>query len=99
MGLLAPTIIYGKETASLFDAAIAQDIVDLYVAAPLTVVFAVLAMRGSLRSLLALPGLLVFIAYNYAIYTFSIHFGPLFLVWVAALTVFRRFRALTAEIS
>lgn len=29
--------------------------------------------------------LLSFTAYNYAIYAFSIHFGPLFLVWVAVL--------------
>jgi hypothetical protein len=28
---------------------------------------------------------LSFTAYNYAIYAFSVHFGPLFLVWVAVL--------------
>jgi hypothetical protein len=32
-----------------------------------------------------LAGLLAFTVYNYAIYTFTIHFGPLFLVWVAVL--------------
>jgi hypothetical protein len=34
---------------------------------------------------LCLIGFLAFTAYNYAIYSFSIHFGPLFLVWVAVL--------------
>jgi hypothetical protein len=43
------------------------------------------ASRGSLRSWLCLIGFLAFTAYNYAIYAFSIHFGPLFLVWVAIL--------------
>lgn len=40
---------------------------------------------GSLRSWLCLIGFLAFTAYNYAIYAFSIHFGPLFLLWVAVL--------------
>ncbi|WP_146755329.1 hypothetical protein [Arthrobacter sp. AQ5-05] len=84
-GLLVPARIYGKETATLFDAGIAQDLVNLFLVAPLTVVLAVLAVRGSSKAQLCLLGLLVFTAYNYAIYTFSIHFGPLFLLWVAVL--------------
>ena len=84
-GLLVPAHIYGKETAALFDSSIAQDLVNLFLVAPLTVVLAVLALRGPLRSWLSLLGLLAFTAYNYAIYAFSIHFGPLFLVWVAVL--------------
>ncbi|MBG0738037.1 hypothetical protein IV500_01115 [Paeniglutamicibacter antarcticus] len=84
-GLVMPERIYGKESATLFDAVIAQDLVNLFVVVPLTVVLGVLAFRGSLRSWLCLLGFLVFTAYNYAIYAFSIHFGPLFLVWVAVL--------------
>lgn len=43
------------------------------------------ASRGSLRAYLGWTGCLAFTVYNYAIYAFSIQFGPLFLVWVAVL--------------
>ena len=84
-GLLAADRIYGRETPGLFDAAIAQDVVTLLSVAPLLALLAVSARRGSLCAFLCLPGCLAFTAYNYAIYAFSIHFGPLVLVWVAAL--------------
>jgi hypothetical protein len=84
-GLLAADRVYGQETAVLYDAATAQDIVTLLPVAPLLALLAVLARHGSLRAFLCLPGCLAFTAYNYAIYSFSIHFGPLFLVWVAVL--------------
>jgi hypothetical protein len=85
VGLLAPGLIYGKETAGLVNSAVAQDLVNLVLVAPLLLVLAVLASRGSLRCWLAWLGCLGFTVYNYAIYAFSIHFGPLFLVWVAVL--------------
>ncbi|MDP9318625.1 MAG: hypothetical protein M3O94_06040, partial [Actinomycetota bacterium] len=84
-GLWAIPRIYGKETVALADAATAQDIVNLVLVAPLMAALAVVASRGSLRAYLCLLGFLAFTVYNYAIYSFSIHFGPLFLVWVAAL--------------
>jgi hypothetical protein len=85
VGLLAGDRIYAQETVVLFDAATAQDIVTLLPVAPLVALLAVWARRGSLGAFLCLPGFLAFTAYNYAIYAFSIHFGPLFLVWVAVL--------------
>jgi hypothetical protein len=85
VGLLEPELIYGRETLVLFNAGIAQDLVNLFLVAPLMLVLAVRASRGSRRSWLCLIGFLAFTAYNYAIYAFSIHFGPLFLVWVAVL--------------
>ena len=85
VGLLAPGSVYGKETAFLADAATAQDLVGLVIVGPLLLVLAVLAVRGSLRGWLCWLGLVSFTVYNYAIYAFSIHFGPLFLVWVAVL--------------
>lgn len=85
VGLLAPASIYGSETTALKDAATAQDLVGLVVVAPLLVVLGTTARRGSLRSWLCWLGLLSFTAYNFAIYAFSVHFGPLFLVWVAVL--------------
>ena len=85
VGLSASDNIYGQETAALADAVAAQDITNLVLVAPLTVALAVLASRGSLAAFLCWLGVLAFTVYNYAIYTLSIHFGPLFLVWVAVL--------------
>lgn len=66
-------------------AVLAQDLVNLFLVAPLMLILAVYARRGSLRSGLCLIGFLAFTVYNYAIYVFSIHFGPLFLIWVVVL--------------
>jgi hypothetical protein len=86
VGLLAPELIYGRETPALFNAAIAQDLVNLFLAAPMTLLLATVASRGRHPSAwLCLNGFLAFTAYNYAIYAFSVHFGPLFLLWVAVL--------------
>lgn len=85
IGLLMPGRIYGQETSVLFNASLAQDLVNLLIVAPVMVMLAVRASRGSLRSWLCLIGVLAFTAYNYAIYAFSIHFGPLFLLWVGVL--------------
>jgi hypothetical protein len=85
VALLGQEHIYGRETPDLHNAAIAQDLVNLFLVAPLMLLLAVRASRGSRRSWLCLIGFLAFTAYNYAIYTFSIQFGPLFLLWVAVL--------------
>ena len=53
---------------------------NLFVVAPLMVLLAAAARRGSVASGLCLVGFLAFTAYNYAIYAFSIHVGPLFLL-------------------
>jgi hypothetical protein len=83
--LWASDSVYDKETVALADASAAQDIVNLVLVTPLLAALAVLASRGSLRAYLCWLGLLAFTVYNYAIYSFSIHFGPLFPVWVAVL--------------
>src|SRR4051794_1079095 len=75
VGLLASDIIYNGETAALADAAVAQDITNLALVAPLTAALAVLGLRGSLRAFLCWLGVVAFTVYNYAIYTLSIHFG------------------------
>lgn len=85
VGLLVGGRIYGKETVTLADAATAQDIVTLLVLAPLLAFLSLRARAGSVSAFLCLPGALAFTTYNYLIYSFSIHFGPLFLVWVATL--------------
>lgn len=85
VGLLATDGIYGKETAALADAAAAQEIVDLVIVAPVLGLLAWCAQRGCLQAYISWLGCLAFFVYNFAIFAFSIHFGPLFLVWVAVL--------------
>lgn len=46
---------------------------------------AYLTARGSVRAFVCWLGCLGFTVYSYVIYSFSIHFGPLFLPWVAVL--------------
>ena len=98
VGLLAAGPIYGRETSALSNAAAAQDLVNLVLVGPLLLVLAVRAYRGSLRSWMCWLGCLAFTVYNYAIYAFSIHFGPLFLVWimVLGLSLFALIGGLTA---
>ncbi len=82
---LAVTGIYAGLTPAFLPQAIAQDIANLAFVAPAWLILAALALRGSLRAYLLWLGVLTFTVYNYVIYTFSIPFGPLFLLWVAVL--------------
>jgi hypothetical protein len=77
--------IYAVLTPVFLPQALAQDIANLTVVAPLWLILAVLALRGSLRATLLWLGVLIYTVYNYVIYTFSVPFGPLFLLWVAVL--------------
>ena len=85
IGLLTPERLYDDETPEMVTAVLAQDLVNLVLVAPLMLILAAGARRGSYTSGLCLIGFLAFTVYNYAIYAFSIHFGPLFLLWVAVL--------------
>src|SRR5687768_10792482 len=82
VGILFDETIYGQETANWAAQSVGQDIANL-IAFPAFVVAAFYAARGSMRAYLVWLGLLVYSAYTYAIYSFALHFGPLFLVWVA----------------
>jgi len=82
---LAADRIYAGLTPAFLPQALAQDIANLAVASPALLILAPLALRGSLRAFLLWLGVLTFTVYNYVIYTFSIPFGPLFLLWVAVL--------------
>lgn len=77
--------IYADLTPAFFPQALAQDIASLVIVSPTWLVVAVLALRGSLRAYLVWLGVLAFTVYNYVIYTFSVPFGPLFLLWVTVL--------------
>lgn len=85
IALLDVERFYGAETETFIDQAVAQDIVNLAIVLPLMAFFTWRALRGSTASFLVWLGFLTFTVYNYFIYTFSIHFGPLFLLWVAVL--------------
>jgi|BarGraIncu00222A_1022003.scaffolds.fasta_scaffold07441_2 hypothetical protein len=85
VALVATGRIYGRETILMLDEAVAQDLVNLSVVCPLILVLVVAARRGSVAAYLCWLGALSFTAYNYAIYCFSLQFGPLFLLWVAVL--------------
>ena len=77
--------IYAGLTPAFLPQALAQDIANLALVSPAWLILAVLALRGSLRAYLLWLGVLTFTVYNYVIYTFSVPFGPLFLLWVAVL--------------
>ena len=82
---LAVERIYARLTPFFLPRALAQDIANVAVASPALLILATQALRGSLRAYLLWLGVLMFTVYNYVIYTFSIPFGPLFLLWVAVL--------------
>jgi hypothetical protein len=77
--------VYGSSYPSLTEQAIAQDVTNLAVVSPMLIVFAVWTAHGSVRAYLAWLGALMFTVYNYVIYSFAVHFGPLFPLWVAVL--------------
>ncbi|MET4705872.1 hypothetical protein ABIB54_003378 [Frigoribacterium sp. UYMn621] len=81
---LLDTRVYENLTAVFLAQALAQDLANLAIA-PLLLVAAVLALRGSLRAYLVWLGAVAFTFYNYVIYTFAIPFGPMFPLWVVVL--------------
>ena len=74
--------IYAKLTPVFLPQALAQDIANLAIIFPLWLILATLALRASLRAYLLWLGVLAFTVDNYVIYTFSVPFGLLFLLWV-----------------
>ncbi|KFF59629.1 hypothetical protein JF66_09845 [Cryobacterium sp. MLB-32] len=83
--LLDSSVYYYDLSSDFANQARAQDLVNAVVVAPVLAVCAVVALRGSERAFVIWLGAVAFTVYNYVIYTFSIPFGSLFLVWVAVL--------------
>jgi hypothetical protein len=77
--------IYGQETASWAAQGIGQDFVNLLVAVPALLIAAWFLRKGSVRALLVWMGALIYVIYSYLMYAFSVHFGAMFPVYVAAL--------------
>lgn len=90
---------YALETAEWAAQGIGQDLINVAVVFPVLVISAVFAWRGSVRGRLLAIGALFYVAYSYALYALFVHFGTLFLAYVAVLglSVFALIGA-TAEI-
>ncbi|HCT62681.1 MAG TPA: hypothetical protein DIC19_01130 [Erysipelotrichaceae bacterium] len=79
--------IYAKDSVSVAVQGIASDIVTLFVVVPATI-FALLSMlRKSLKGTLVLTGMLGYFLYTYTSYTFLWMYNPLFLVYVAQMSL------------
>ena len=82
-GLVFADAVYGQETNSLADAALAQDAGTLAVCVA-TILLVGLRPRSGLLDLIGL-GVAGFLAYNSVIYCFDVSFGPLFPIWTLVL--------------
>lgn len=77
--------IYRWETLSWATQGRAQDAVDLFLVVPLFLLGVNGLRRGSIRWYLIWLGLLMYLVYSFVLYAFFVHFGPLFLPYVATL--------------
>jgi hypothetical protein len=77
--------IYARETPMSVAGARASDILNLCLVLPVLVISTILARRGSLNALFVWSGALGFLAYNFVIYVFAVHFNAMFLVYCAVL--------------
>jgi hypothetical protein len=76
---------YAKESPLWAAQGTGQDYINLFIVFPVLLISAYLVSKGSIRALFIWLGLLIYIAYSYVLYSFFVTFGPLFLVYVAAL--------------
>jgi hypothetical protein len=76
---------YALETPEWAAQGIGQDLINVAIVFPVLVISAVLARRGSVRARLIAIGALFYVAYSYALYSLFVHFGTLFLAYVAVL--------------
>ncbi|MCW2961548.1 MAG: hypothetical protein JWM90_1935, partial [Thermoleophilia bacterium] len=78
---------YARETSAWVLQAHAQDAANLAIGLPVIAIAAWFAARGSLAAMCVMLGAIVNIVYAAVIYAFGVHFGPLFLLHVAILSV------------
>lgn len=83
-GILFPAA-YAGESADWRGQALGQDWFDLVIAVPWLILCALGTLRGRGQWHLLLGGALLFTVYTFFIYSFSIHFNAMFLVYCAAL--------------
>ncbi len=85
-GLFVPNA-YSQETLNWVAQSMAQDWINTIIAVPAILVSSFLAYKGSLAAKLIWLGTLVFTIYSYLIYTFMVHFNPMFLLYLSALGI------------
>jgi len=74
---------YGRETPNWQAQSLGQDMVDLFLIVPCLLATAVSAYRGSRAAKLVWGGVVLYLAYTFAIYCFDVHFNKLFLLYCA----------------
>lgn len=86
LGVTDPGRTYAKETVNWAAQAVGQDSVNLCVVFPTLLISSFLVLRrDSFRAFLLWLGVLIYLIYSYVLYSFFVHFGPLFLLYVATL--------------
>lgn len=78
---------YAKESLNWAAQAIGQDYINLFIVFPVLLFSSIILLRKeSLKALLVWLGALFYIIYSYILYSFFVHFGFLFPVYIAALS-------------
>lgn len=72
---------YEKETAIYAAQGIGQDIVNLFFVVPIFIIASIFSWRKSKLGLLIWSGSIFYLAYSYTIYSFGLHFNPLFIAY------------------
>ena len=78
---------YARNTTSFAAQGIGQDIVNLFIVAPLLLLSTILYYKGNKKAMFLWAGLLSYILYSYVIYGFAQPFNFLFLVYCAILGI------------
>jgi len=83
-GLFVPDT-YAKETANWQAQALAQDIFDLFLIAPLLLITSWFAYKKSRIALFLWSGIIVYLIYTFVLFCFAVHFNYLFIVYCLTL--------------
>lgn len=76
---------YARDSVSMGTQGMGQDLFDLFVVVPLSVIALACTLRGGRAAFLVLGGTIFYVLYSYIIYAFGVHFNNLFLVYCIVL--------------
>lgn len=77
--------VYARETASMAAQGIGQDLVNLFIVAPLLIISFWLMKKGNRTGTLIYGGTVFYILYSFVIYSLGVHFNRLFLLYCLVL--------------
>lgn len=83
-GMFLPGI-YSQENLSWAVQGRGQDNISLFTVFPLLLISIYYINKGSKKATLVWLGILMYMTYSYILYSFFMHFGPLFLIYIAIL--------------